>query len=92
MMIDKTIRQGGIHRVVTPCMQRTHSLHRPSICIDSVDTILALLFFDEIVSTSMPSLRVIADVIAAENVIAPMLFGDERRGARHLGRSPCEPG
>jgi len=92
MMIDKTIRQGGMHRVVTPCMQRTHSLHRPSICSDSVDTILALLFFDEIVSTSMPSLRVIADVIAPENVIAPMFSGDERRGARHLGRSPCEPG
>jgi len=53
---------------------------------------LALLFFDEIVSASMPSLRVIADVIAPENVVAPMFFGDERRGARHLGRSPCEPG
>jgi hypothetical protein len=51
-----------------------------------------LHFFDEIVSASMPSLRVAVDAIAQENVIAPTVVGGELRGVCRLGRSPREPG
>ncbi|MFC5582568.1 hypothetical protein [Rhodanobacter terrae] len=51
-----------------------------------------LCFFGGIVSSSTPRLRIVAAAIAQENVVAAPVFGDERRGAGHLGRSPREPG
>jgi hypothetical protein len=78
-----------VHRVVTPCMQRTHSLRRSSICIDSIDTIRDLLF-GGIVLTLMPRVRVIFDAATQKNVVAPTAFDNERRDAGNLGRSRRE--
>lgn len=72
------------------CSARIRCPARRPVSTASVQSMF--FFFDAIVSTSMPRLRVIDDAIASENIAARTVFGDEYRGAGHLGRSPCEPG